>query len=171
MLYIFSIFSENLLQLDFKNLFDIGRLPYTFFNTSQLSVNWIHNNIFWFEKHLHNTFFAVYLYQDAVLRRTKEANQYVCGDELPDVDLIVRRSLNCATDIELGYYSATCRKFTKPVCCYCGSDEGLLDDNNDYISDLYTKYSQVRPLCACCHGKGYEAKTWGQKFVKKRWRL
>ncbi|WAR14847.1 hypothetical protein MAR_004952 [Mya arenaria] len=107
--------------------------------------------------------------QDALLRRMKEENLYVCGDPMADDSgLVTLRASNCTSDVEIAYYSSGFSKVVPPVCCYCGTEDELLDDNYVYIQDMYTKFSKVRPLCKLCHGNGRVAKTWGKKFIKKR---
>ena len=54
-----------------------------------------------------------------------------------------------------------------PVCLYCGTDNDLQDDNDDYIVNCYENYSVVRPICKECRSSGHEAGTWGKKFFKK----
>ncbi|XP_045162284.2 uncharacterized protein LOC123527081 [Mercenaria mercenaria] len=107
--------------------------------------------------------------QDAYLHRVKEDRLYICGDQLEEnCGLFMQRTINCNSDISISYYSPNCSRWTVAVCCYCGSPDNIMDDNEPYIQDLYTKYSKVRPLCHPCRTAGKDAKTWGQKFIKKR---
>lgn len=102
--------------------------------------------------------------QEKVLARIKEEMFYVCGDSLGS-EFVVRRALTCTSEIETVYFSSgIC---LPPVCVYCGSTDGLLDDFDEYISAQKELYSVVRPLCKKCKDSGKEAKTWGRKFAKK----
>ncbi|XP_052268364.1 uncharacterized protein LOC127869745 [Dreissena polymorpha] len=108
--------------------------------------------------------------QEEFLRNIKACHSYICGDQLEDApDLYVRRCVTCSSEVETAYYSAKCRHYLPPVCIHCGTPDSLLDDNDAYVADLYTKYSIVRPICVSCRHSGKEAKTWGaKKFVKKQ---
>jgi hypothetical protein len=86
---------------------------------------------------------AFFFIQDAVLRRLKI---YVCGDAITDINgLVTLRAINCQSDVEIAYYSSSFSRIAPTVCCYCGTEDNLLDDNNIYIQELYTKFSKVRP--------------------------
>ncbi|XP_052212795.1 uncharacterized protein LOC127847150 [Dreissena polymorpha] len=108
--------------------------------------------------------------QEEFLRNIKACHSYIYGDQLEDApDLYVRRCVTCSSEVETAYFSAKCRHYLPPVCIHCGSPDCLLDDNDAYVADLYTKYSIVRPICVSCRHSGKEAKTWGaKKFVKKQ---
>ncbi|CAC5366418.1 unnamed protein product [Mytilus coruscus] len=107
--------------------------------------------------------------QDGILLRIKEDDNYTCGDAFPeDSGLFVRESLSCNSEVEINYFGAAMRHFVPPCCIYCGKTEDLLDDEDDYIQNLYTMFSVVRPLCKTCRTSGKEAKTWGEKFFAKR---
>ncbi|KAH3833719.1 hypothetical protein DPMN_107032 [Dreissena polymorpha] len=68
-----------------------------------------------------------------------------------------------------GDYLAKCRHYLPPVCIHSGTRDSLLDDNDAYVANLYSKYSIVRPMCVSCRHFGKEAKTLGaKKFVKKQ---
>jgi len=85
-----------------------------------------------------------------------------------DSDLVTLRAINCTSDVEIAYYSSGFSKVLPTVCCYCGTEDELLDDKHVYIQDMYTHFSKVHPLCKLCHGNGRVAKTWGKEFIKKR---
>ena len=80
----------------------------------------------------------------------------------------MKSAVGCTSDIELTYYGSGAKTFLPPVCVYCGSEENLLNDYDDYITRLCETYSVVRPLFNQCRTKGLDAKTWGAKFHKKR---
>ncbi|XP_052786977.1 uncharacterized protein LOC128222142 [Mya arenaria] len=62
--------------------------------------------------------------QDALLRRMKEENLYVCGDPMADDSgLVTLRASNCTSDVEIAYYSSGFSKVVPPVCCYCGTED------------------------------------------------
>ncbi|KAK3095270.1 hypothetical protein FSP39_012504 [Pinctada imbricata] len=106
--------------------------------------------------------------EENALRRLKEENSYTCGDEIDSsLGFVVRRCISCVSSVEIAYYSAHLKSYVPPVCVYCGSEDDLMDDNEEYIIQLYAHYSTIRPLCHACRGTGLEAKTWGRKFFKK----
>lgn len=104
--------------------------------------------------------------QEVSLRRAKEEAAYTCGDDINREGLVVRRSVSCNSNIET-YYSVNLRNFLPTVCLYCGTEDNLLDDNDDYIVHCYQNYSIVRPICRQYRSSGHEAGTWGKKFFKK----
>ncbi|KAK3084947.1 hypothetical protein FSP39_021903 [Pinctada imbricata] len=106
--------------------------------------------------------------EENALRRLKEENSYTCGDEIDSsLGFVVRRCISCVSSVEIAYYGAHLKSYVPPVCVYCGSEDDLMDDNEEYIIQLYAHYSTIRPLCHACRGTGLEAKTWGRKFFKK----
>ena len=69
--------------------------------------------------------------------------------------VVVRRGLNCASPVEVAYFSC---KLGIPQCCFhCGAVEHLLGEASEYLASLKRKFSVVRPLCKKCHDRGLEA--------------
>ncbi|CAC5374955.1 unnamed protein product [Mytilus coruscus] len=107
--------------------------------------------------------------QDEVLRRIKEQKSYVCGDSLPEGwEMVMISSLLCTSEVETSYYGSTVRSFLPPCCVYCGTKGDFLESSDDYISELFTHFSVVRPICTHCRSKGHGAKIWGRQFVRKK---
>ena len=112
----------------------------------------------------------LFIFQDGVLLRFREDNQYTCGDALPvECGIFVRESLTCISDVEINYYSSTMRHFVPPCCFYCGDTENLIEDVDEYIQNLLEHFSVVRPICInCSRRQGKEAKTSGKRFFSKK---
>ena len=86
----------------------------------------------------------LFIFQDGVLLRFREDNQYTCGDALPaGCDIFVRESPTCISDVEINYYSSTMRYFVPRCCFYCGDTENLIEDV-EYIQNLLEHFSVVR---------------------------
>ena len=108
-----------------------------------------------------------FILQDSFVTRTRDESWFICGDGLPeDTRLVVKRSINCSSPIENAYFSAPI--YLPKVCVHCGLEENLLDDFDEYITEMMNSYSTVRPLCSVCRAKGKEAVTWSKKFFKKQ---
>ena len=111
--------------------------------------------------------------QRVQIKRKVEENSYSCGEPLfPDGHsmrkiIIVRQELNCATNMEASYYSAS---IVLPlVCCYCGSVSGSPLYNGKEIDELKKKFSKVRPICSFCFKEGKQPVTWGAtNFAAKK---
>ena len=98
-----------------------------------------------------------------VERNVKEIiriNEYACGGSFVDDEdylrhsVVARRQLTCASPLETNYYS--CKLSLPPLCYHCGSTSGAqLAD----LTDELEKFSQVRPLCLHCKGKGLKPAT------------
>ncbi|KAH3839877.1 hypothetical protein DPMN_113316 [Dreissena polymorpha] len=54
--------------------------------------------------------------------------------------------MTCNSEVDTAYYSAKCRLYLPPVCIYFGTPDSLLDDNDAYVANLYSKYSIVRRM-------------------------
>lgn len=111
------------------------------------------------------------MFQDGILLRIKEDDNYTCGDAFPeDSGLLVPESLSCNSEVEINYFGAAMRHFAPPCCIYCGKTEDLLDDQDDYIQNLYTMFSVVRPLCKPVELKEKKLKHGGKSFLQKDYR-
>ena len=80
----------------------------------------------------------LFIFQDGVLLRFREDNQYTCGDALPaGCGIFVIESLTCISDVEINYYSSTMRHFVPH----------LIEDVDEYIQNLLEHFSVVRHIC------------------------
>jgi hypothetical protein len=79
---------------------------------------------------------------------------YTCGAPLtpPRHSLhgrvMCRDNLTCIMPIEIPYYGSQVDVGRKDLCCHCGVEDGLLDN------DLKTSYKTVLPMCQDCGVKG-----------------
>ena len=111
----------------------------------------------------------LFIFQDGVLLRFREDNQYTCGDALPaGCGIFVRESLTCISDVEINYYSSTMCHFVPHCCFYCGDTENLIEDVDEHIQNLLEHFSVVRHICINNRRHGKEAKTWGKRFFSKK---
>ena len=78
----------------------------------------------------------------------EEEQEYFCGGAIVDEDnhirhsVVVRRSLNCRSQIEVPYYAS---KVSFPVVCiHCGSTSGGHLAEGEVIEELKRKHTTVR---------------------------